>query len=83
MTIWSGYSPGTKGKSSPAKDESKSNMCKTGGPMSFCEGKSKEEREASCTYYDEGRKQDCMHWHENRHGSCDCVWAQRGIAKPK
>lgn len=81
--IWSNYSSGkSKDKPSTDKDKAVTNMCKVGGPQSFCEGKNKEEREG-CTYYAEGRRQDCMHFHKNMHGACDCVWAQRGIAKPK
>jgi len=62
---------------------SKINMIRRMGAMSFC-GAVTVADQHGCKYReDASRATHCMYWRENFEGACDCLWAQRGIAKPK
>jgi hypothetical protein len=59
------------------------NMVRRMGPMSFC-GAIGVSDQHGCKYREEATNaKHCMYWREDFNGACDCLWAQRGIEKPK
>lgn len=59
----------------------KVNLCKTGGPWSYCGAKNIEVQE-NCTYYEKASCANrCMYYIFECH--CDNYWAQRGKIPPE
>lgn len=59
------------------------NMCLKKGPMSFCQAVTIKDQ-VGCKHQEEADHADhCMYWREGIDGACDCLWAQRGIDRPK
>ena len=53
------------------------------GPMSFCKAVTIADQHG-CKYREDASRGDhCMYWRKHYEGACDCIWAQRGIVKPK
>lgn len=59
------------------------NMVRRAGPMSFC-GAVTVADQRGCKYREGSSSgEHCMYYREDYDGACDCLWAQRGIVKPK
>jgi len=60
----------------------KINMCRRGGPMSFCMACETEDQHG-CLFREPASSSDhCLYWRENMDGACDGVWAQTSKENP-
>ena len=59
------------------------NMILKKGPMSFCRAVDIADQHG-CKYREDASSAErCMYYRDGFDGACDCIWAQRGIDKPK